>query len=76
MNREDAPRKREPWRWSQFSLRELLVAFSLLAFLYGLVAVRVGRDYVLPTFFGSLALVWAMLSWKTVRLNPSYFSFV
>jgi hypothetical protein len=75
MDKQKSQANRKKWQWPQFSLREALITFTFMACLYGVVAIRVGREEVLPTFFGSLVLIWGLICWRTVRLNPTYFSF-
>ncbi len=69
MPESDKPEIPVRWRWPQFSLRELLAAVTALAVLWGVLAVRLERDELAGCVVASLVLVWALLCWRTVRLN-------
>lgn len=67
--------ERPRWQWPRFSIRELLVVTAALAALWGLLAMRLDREEMAPSLCGSFVLLWALVCWRTVRLNQRFFGF-
>ncbi len=71
----DKIRGKPKWRWPQFSLREMLVVTALMAALWGFLSLRLRkeRDELICSVAGSFVLLWGLLCWRTVRMNPDFF---
>ena len=63
--------ERKRWRWPQFTILELLLVTTGLAALWGFLAGR--HELNSGSVVGSFGLLWALLCWKTVRLNNHFF---